>query len=728
MNRSTTQPIPIGSSHPVTGQTHRPNSLKYTKSTPHFKISEISNNDNTNLNHVYGKGEFIYGNEGGGNDGAAQNLSMDLANKLNTTAWDRAPPAIGVDLAHPKNYQFLRHHHTPSSQSDKIFNNNKHLSNNSNTDEPSIHSCVTQDEQKKIAKNRSLVSIDTSPACLQRQHSTQSGIKPQANFLDQSAGISDQSHLKSWTKIPPSSNSVTGRQEVKSQLSLGLDRDKNLDTAENVLPSFNPLNTADNSTKKLTKSPVLQRKSSLSWNVPHRTRIHSPRLPSTPCSSSAVFSEVHNAPLDSFTPDNLDDQSPFIPIKKISRSKSISSLPLKGQSSPTRNNSQSCSVPVITSSSYSSLPYSPAVAFLADLVDATAPVEAPDEEGSQVGNYIMGKVIGHGGFSIVREATTVDLNDGGSTSCVAVKIVKTQTGALDNDRIQRMLEKEISIWSQVSHPNIVPFIAIEKLPSDTFIFCELCTGGNLLQYLTCRNAPSSTSMPLTEAEARNIFNQVAEALRYLHEEKRIVHRDIKLENILQHEDGIWKICDFGLAEYQDEDAAACFGDSLNPSRRVSISSVAGPVCSDNSNDKQEQVAEENDDDEIKGGSLAYLSPEQLRCHKPLRCPSSDIWSLGVVLYALLTGRLPFQDEYEPRLQLQILNGRYDEPTDRSPEALDLLKNMFRLKPEDRWDIGQVRDSPWCTESSIVDCDLFQNNGIGSHESRLNVFASLRSTL
>ncbi|OAQ29551.1 kinase-like protein, partial [Linnemannia elongata AG-77] len=309
-----------------------------------------------------------------------------------------------------------------------------------------------------------------------------------------------------------------------------------------------------------------------------------------------------------------------------------------------------------------SLPYSPAVAFLSNFVEVTAPRMAPDEEGEQVGDFIMGKVIGHGGFSLVREAFAIHLD--GMVARVAVKIVKTQTGLTDNDRVQRMLDKEIAIWSRLTHPNVLPFLAVEKLPTDTFVFCELCTGGHLLDYITretsaAASSTASTSTGLDEDHARRIFNQVAEAVRYLHEERRIVHRDIKLENILQHEDGTWKICDFGLADTSSA-----------------------------------MMEEDEEEEDMVGGSLAYCSPEQLRSQKPLRCPSSDVWSLGVVLYALLTGRLPFQDEYEPRLQHQILNGRYEDPTECSAEARDLLRHMFRSKPDDRWKIGQVMDSPW----------------------------------
>ncbi|KAI7830375.1 kinase-like domain-containing protein, partial [Gamsiella multidivaricata] len=180
--------------------------------------------------------------------------------------------------------------------------------------------------------------------------------------------------------------------------------------------------------------------------------------------------------------------------------------------------------------------------------------------------------------------------------------------------------------------------------------------------------------------SKDYFQPGCGSVRYLHEGMRIVHRDIKLENILRHESGIWKVCDFGLAEYQDEDAA---------------------------------------DAEIVGGSLAYCSTEQLRSNRPLRRPLSDIWSLGVVLYAFLTNKLPFQDEYEPRLQLQTLNGRYEDLTDSSTGARDLLKNALRAKPADRWRIGQVRDSSWCLEISST--DLESNN-------KPNLYSPFRSAL
>ncbi|CAG8628352.1 1163_t:CDS:1, partial [Acaulospora colombiana] len=171
---------------------------------------------------------------------------------------------------------------------------------------------------------------------------------------------------------------------------------------------------------------------------------------------------------------------------------------------------------------------------------------------------------------------------------------------------------------------------------------------------------------LDEEEARNIFLEITEAVRYLHNDMRLVHKDIKLDNILLDKEQTWKLCDFGLTEFQND--ANGFGD---------LSSS----------------------DDIAGGSLAYCPPEQIRSKAPLKDPSVDVWSLGVVLYAMVTGQLPFMDDFEPRLQHKIINGRYDETplydVGASDELRDLLKGMFRTKPVDRLNITQVLEHKWC---------------------------------
>ncbi|KAI1318244.1 hypothetical protein EDD11_006940 [Mortierella claussenii] len=595
------------------------------------------------------------------------------------------------------------------------------------------------------------ISIDTSKSLLQMtKPNAAAPALPAKSTVD--ATVKDAPNFKRIVSV----NNLP-KSRVEGQISFGL-KMEDKSTAPTIAPSIS--NTSS------TRPLMMASQSRLSSALPPTPSFHQPSFsaqdsvllpslsPSSPRSNSALVNSLEQLSVSWKAPEH----TPSFPINRLHRSRTISTsarpnLNLSFSSNSTNtngnmnlyeNNSIMSPNTIVTSSSYSSLPYSPAVAFLSNFVEATAPRMALDEEGEQVGDFIMGKIIGHGGFSLVREAFAIHLD--GLVAQVAVKIVKTQTGLTDNDRVQRMLDKEIAIWSRLSHPNVLPFLAVEHLPTDTFVFCELCTGGNLLDYLTKQEASSYMSpragvvVGLDETHARLIFNQVAEAVRYLHEEKRIVHRDIKLENILQHEDGTWKICDFGLAEYQNDEAALYFGSPMSPTiynpraanqkgRQHSPSSMRSQSSlgdRDGRFDENNMEIEEEEQDDAVGGSLAYCSPEQLRSQKPLRCPSSDVWSLGVVLYALLTGRLPFQDEYEPRLQFQILNGRYEDPTECSAEARDLLKNMFKSKPEERWKIGQVIDSTWCMGTTLESSSSFGDFGGGSNNDRGNGHAKMNN--
>ncbi|KAF9551165.1 hypothetical protein EC957_010051 [Mortierella hygrophila] len=608
-------------------------------------------------------------------------------------------------------------------------------------------SCIAPLTTTTTQAARPYISIDTSPVALQRRRSPASFEPlPFAHHSQQvtsKSSSTESSNNSSAFSLHPNSCS---NNNTPSQLSLGFNpcRKTNVNPPTSILSSSIPKGLPTPSTTPSTPS---RRRMPLTCNLPpgHPKEISPSSQGSSHAFSSAVpiLSTPTADGLDHQTTTNNNSHTPYIPINRYRSTSFPSPIVLEDSFASTFSGHRSSSFsarPLVTSSSYSSLPYSPAVAFLSNFVDVTAPKISLDEEGAQVGEYLLGRVIGHGGFSIVREATSIQMDEGGQVDRVAVKIVKKQTGATDNDRVQKMLRKEIAIWSQISHPHVLPFLAVEELPTDTFIFCELCTGGHLLNYLSLRSDSLPQSMtpttprsakPLEEDNARVIFNQVAEAVRHLHEEKRIVHRDIKLENILRHEDGTWKICDFGLAEYQDEEAAACFGESLISPADSASTSFTSPTCGAGVTTpvktRQEEVKTQ-EEEEICGGSLAYSSPEQLRSHKPLRCPSSDVWSLGVVLYALLTGRLPFQDEYEPRLQHQILNGRYEDPVECSAEARDLLKNMFRSKPEDRWRVGQVKDSAWCkgiTDHSLgVGGDFLSASGGGGSSSFLSSFRSI----
>ncbi|CAI2173972.1 14204_t:CDS:2 [Funneliformis geosporum] len=357
---------------------------------------------------------------------------------------------------------------------------------------------------------------------------------------------------------------------------------------------------------------------SMSSSITSISSIISPCDPPSlsPCSSTSSL----NSSIDMLSPAIAKQQNfpqNFNPWPIKSRSKSISNEEILFKT-------ESRSLPDIVPYD-ANTPWSPAAMFLSNFAHS-AKQPMPDEEGQQVGEYIIGKVIGRGGFSTVKQAYTMD-SYSGSMETVAVKIIRNYHGSQDDDRVQ------------------------------------YCPGGTLLQYIKTHGLCEGKG--LDEDEARNIFLEIAESIRYLHNDMRLVHKDIKLDNILLDKDDTWRICDFGLTEFQNEE---------NGFNNILYS-------------------------DIVGGSLAYCAPEQLRSPTPLKDASVDIWSLGVVLFAMITGQLPFSDSFQPRLQLKILNGRYDESmldvAVASDELKDLLKGMFKTKPQQRLTISQILEHQWC---------------------------------
>ena len=324
---------------------------------------------------------------------------------------------------------------------------------------------------------------------------------------------------------------------------------------------------------------------------------------------------------------------------------------------------------------------SPATAFLSKWSREEAP-SMPDDEGQEVGEYVLGKEIGFGGFSVVREAFTLK---GEERIRHAVKIVRRHVSGkeeMENERLQSEFEHEVGLWRCLSHHNILPLVAVHITDFATFCFTQLNSGGTLFDLVR------SNRQGLQKDLARRYTYQLASAIRYLHEDVRVVHRDLKLENCLidlSHpnsyaEGGNLLLCDFGLAEFVRSDTRSNSPDPYDHS-------IQRASCRD---------LEQSDTCNSIAGSLQYASPELILSPAGLLNPAVDMWAFGVVVYSLLVGTLPFQHMFQPRVQTMILAGDWNQAAlnEMGEEVEELVKGCLTMDWEERWEIGKVLDGTW----------------------------------
>ncbi|KAL8783599.1 MAG: hypothetical protein Q9213_004528 [Squamulea squamosa] len=330
---------------------------------------------------------------------------------------------------------------------------------------------------------------------------------------------------------------------------------------------------------------------------------------------------------------------------------------------------------------------SPATAFLSRFAREEATLE-PDGEGQEMGEYILGKQIGFGGFSVVREAYTIE---GDERVVRAVKIVRKQVAGkedLANEQLQAEFEHEVNLWRCLGHRHILPLLAVHVDSYATYCFTKLNTGGTLFDLV--RKNRQGVSQEL----ARRYSYQLASAVRYLHEDMHIVHRDIKLENCLidislesaAKDGGNLLLCDFGLAEFMTNENGRNSPDPYEAAADRPKPKAMGP------SDTSTSIA----------GSLQYASPELIMSPAGFLSPVVDIWAYGVVVYALLVGELPFQHALQPRVQMMILAGEWDEESLKNAkgsqgmedEVLDIIHGCLDMNSEARWDIAKILKSGW----------------------------------
>ncbi|XP_051052611.1 MAP/microtubule affinity-regulating kinase 3 isoform X5 [Phodopus roborovskii] len=259
------------------------------------------------------------------------------------------------------------------------------------------------------------------------------------------------------------------------------------------------------------------------------------------------------------------------------------------------------------------------------------------DEQPHIGNYRLLKTIGKGNFAKVKLARHILTGRE-----VAIKIIdKTQ---LNPTSLQKLF-REVRIMKILNHPNIVKLFEVIETEKTLYLIMEYASGGEVFDYLVAHGR-------MKEKEARAKFRQIVSAVQYCHQ-KRIVHRDLKAENLLLDADMNIKIADFGF------------------SNEFTVGSKLDTFC----------------------GSPPYAAPELFQ-GKKYDGPEVDVWSLGVILYTLVSGSLPFDGQNLKELRERVLRGKYRIPFYMSTDCENLLKRFLVLNPVKRGTLEQIMKDRW----------------------------------
>jgi len=260
---------------------------------------------------------------------------------------------------------------------------------------------------------------------------------------------------------------------------------------------------------------------------------------------------------------------------------------------------------------------------------------------SKIGPYILSEQIGFGSTSSTRKAINTLTQQSYACKIVPKKQFKKESQ-------KRHFQTEIATMLECAHPNILSLLDFTEDSINFYVVSELCPNGDLSQQLIRHG-------PYHEMRAKALFKQICEGMSYMHL-KGIAHRDLKPENILLDNDFNPKICDFGLSIKSTEE-----------------------LCS------------------TQCGTLVYAPPEMLngKDYDPFQ---ADVWSCGVLLYAILTGRLPWKSHNQNTTISEIKAGNIVYPINLGAQSTDLLSKLLNLKPELRISFDQALSHPWLSDA------------------------------
>ncbi|XP_078093612.1 serine/threonine-protein kinase BRSK2-like [Mustelus asterias] len=254
-----------------------------------------------------------------------------------------------------------------------------------------------------------------------------------------------------------------------------------------------------------------------------------------------------------------------------------------------------------------------------------------------VGPYRLEKTLGKGQTGLVKLGIHCITGQK-----VAIKIVNREKLT---ESVLMKVEREIAILKLIEHPHVLKLHDVYENKKYLYLVLEHVSGGELFDYLVKKGR-------LTPKEARKFFRQIISALDFCHSHS-ICHRDLKPENLLLDEKNNIRIADFGMASLQ-------VGDSLL---------------------------------ETSCGSPHYACPEVIRGEK-YDGRRADVWSCGVILFALLVGALPFDDDNLRQLLEKVKRGVFHMPHFIPPDCQNLLRGMIEVDAEKRLSLEQIQKHIW----------------------------------